>query len=229
MTPNQIAVCLITCDRPELTARTLETFTRHNTGVDFMKLQADDASKTAENIKLGKKHGFELAVSKPAGAERMGNHDTRRRIILAARKRGAKYVLILENDWISVRPVPLEAAAEVFQNPAIYAFRLFGVNKELSPDGLPCRRSTPVHRGKDNKCPGWKPLVGFSEPLEVGDIHWGTPPTITRIGEVVWLHEGTRKESEIRTKCGEIDMLTARVVDNVVWHIGYKRTDNFKR
>jgi hypothetical protein len=43
------------------------------------------------------------------------------------------------------------------------------------------------------------------------------------------LHDGTRSEGMIRRKCATMTELTARVVDNVFYHIGADRTSEFRQ
>jgi hypothetical protein len=86
------------------------------------------------------------------------------------------------------------------------------------------------HRGRDNANPDWKLFTGAPEAIEIGDIHWSAPPAVTRIDEAVWLHKGVRAESGSIQRSGEIQHKVARVMENVIWHIGEaRRTPEFKR
>jgi hypothetical protein len=153
---------------------------------------------------------------------RQGAQATRRQLVHAAHRRGASWIFMLENDWRSVRAFPWALFREVEANPQIYSLRLYGAFKEAGGT-RPCFTQ---HQG----LPGrprvtWTPLSA-SEPAETALIHYGSPPNVTRIAESLVLH-AARTDSEAGRVSGTIRRLTARVVQNVVEHIGADRTPAF--
>jgi GT2 family glycosyltransferase len=59
----KIAVALLTCDRVEYTAKTLETFAQHNDLDRFVLLHADDGSEDTRNEDLAQSYGFTTVVN----------------------------------------------------------------------------------------------------------------------------------------------------------------------
>lgn len=231
----RLAICLQSCGRHDLTTQTLETFHRYNgqrtqAPFDTFRIAAEDGTVDPQNIVLAKSYGFMDVSSR----HRLGNTGCRTRLIKTAAKMGATHVLLWENDWESIREVPWDTLQYCFENLPIYHFRLWGEWKiprkynawvEAGRQGYVSR-----HRGRDNANPGWQLFTGAPESIEIGDIHWSAPPAVTRIHEALWLHKGVRAESGSIQKSGEITHKVARVMENVVWHIGEaKRTPEFKR
>ncbi|MGE0366947.1 MAG: hypothetical protein AB7Q00_14565 [Phycisphaerales bacterium] len=230
----KLAVCLITADRYDYTKLTVDSFMDHNVRhiPNLMLLHADDASSDMRVRECARKAGFELACGTKFGKPRRGGQRMRHDVIDFAAQRGASHVLVLENDWESVRQLPMETIEGVFTNhDYVYCMRLYGRYKELDENGVGRRACGKTHygKGKNTYDPKWMPLNGYSEDIEVGDIHWGAPPSVTHINAAVMLHDGTRSESDIRKKCAMMTELTARVVNNVFYHIGNDRTPGFKQ
>lgn len=215
-----ITVCLITCDREEYTERTLASFAAMNDLTRFRLLHGDDASRTPRNVDLAKSYGFNTVVW---NGVRQGGQALRRDLVEVAALSGGEWILLLENDWEWARPFPW-AEFEALQalHPEVYCFRLYGAMKERT--GRPCNTR---HVGKNGQPAGWRPAEGVPG-CELGDIHWGAPPAVTRVPWLRFLHHGTRKESESCKKSGQIPHLTARVTENVVYHIGATRTPRFR-
>lgn len=227
-------MALQSCGRFGLTCRTLETwrhYNRHNTPpfpVEY--IMAEDGKVSPENRRTGRAFGFtDVSIGK-----RLGNTGCRKYLIQKARDFGATHVLLWENDWESIRPIPWKLIQFVMEQEHIYHLRLWHEWKiprkyeAWVAAGKPPYVSR--HRGRDNASPEWAPLIGAPEPAEVGSIHWSAPPAVTRIQEAIWLHKDVRAESGSILKSGEIDHLVARVTNNVIWHIGEaQRTPEFKR
>lgn len=208
MTAPTIAVALLTCDRPAYTARTIETFLAHNSDrTRFVLLHGDDASQHAINRDLAAAAGFETVVQHTT---RQGNLATRTALIQQAAAR-APWVLLLENDIASIRAFPWTLFDQVAALPIVYCLRLYGRFKDADQ-----RDACKVHHQWRNQAPvTWAPMTGFAEPAEATQIHWSAQPCVTRAEPLVTLH--TRGVRELRK-------LTARVVDNVMVHIGTART-----
>lgn len=215
-----IAVCLITCERPDYTRRTLETFCALNDTSRFMLLHGDDASDGDDNLELAREAGFETVFR---GQSRVGGQANRRAVVREAVHLGADQVLMLENDWESVRPFPWPLYEYAFARLDVWCMRLYGQFKEVGrrPAGtLDAGRGVPAE---------WAPLAGAPEPAEIGHIHWGAPPAVASAECVKWLLESTEKDGDAMRLSGRIDDLTVRPVRNVVYHIGEERTPEFKR
>lgn len=203
-----IVVCLLTADRLAYTRRTLETFAAHHRTHGFgALLHADDASSDPVVAALPTAYGFTTVA---ASRTRQGWLPMRMALFSAAARFGASWVLFVENDIEWARPFPWALFNQVASRRDIYCLRLQGAYKDRGGTD-PCLayhkadRSTPV---------AWAPIDGAVEPAEVGRIHWSAQPSVTRLRPLLALH---------RTG-GHIHALTARVVDNVTYHIGAERT-----
>lgn len=215
MTPS-VSVCLITCERYEYTRVTVESFARYNDLTRFQLLHADDASTDGRIREVANAFGFRTVSS---AHRRSGNMAT---IRSAVDKADGAWILLLENDWESVRAFPWDSFAAVAESDDVYALRLCGPYKERRET----RPFANFHAGKDNAPVIWKTLAAG---LEVGDAHWGHTPTATRAADARWLLSGARREKDARLKSGRIDRLMARVTENVFFHIGNDRTPDFQR
>lgn len=220
----KIAITLLTCGRTDYTRRTLSTLCRYNPNLadDFVLLHGDDHAPLAdatESRKLAKMAGFEtvLSPSLQYGVARMTEL-----LFQEAQKRGCDAVLNLQNDWESLRPIPFSEVAKILSSEEIYNVRMYGALK--SHHG-----KCGIHHGgrAPRQVVEWAPhsTVGG---YEVGDIHWGHPPAVTRMADAVALTRGAGSESVSRIRSGEITRLTARVVSNVFNHIGQNRTPRFR-
>ncbi len=206
---TRVAVLLQTCDRLDYTRRTLKTFAQHNTGAPFLLLHGDDASIESEAVRdLAAQHGFETVVQ--SYGTRIGVNATRAALIAKAERRGARWVLMLENDIETLRPFPWALFQFVEKQPSIYCLRLFGRFKD--PGKTEACKTT--HSWWQNALVEWKPLRHAPEKAQIGRIHWTPQPSVTRIRDARLLHEGVRPES-----------FTARVKKNVMGHIGLERTE----
>lgn len=219
-----IGVALLTCDRLEYTRRTIATFTEHNAAAlaaGALKLwHCDDASTDPKVRKAAAVAGFAPLIYTE---ERVGVTEMIRRTARKLEHAGVEWMLLLENDWESARPVPLEAFGEAVRHYDAWSMRLYGAFKERDN----ARPAGTRHRGRGGADPKWHVCGGSSEPFEVGHIHWGNPPAISRVDLVAWLHKKARREKDAIAKSGEIKNPVARVLENVVYHIGFERTGGF--
>lgn len=233
---TRLAVCLITCDRPDYTKRTVESFCDHNAGSGLSRfdlMHFDDASTTPDNAEIATRFRFWSHFAK----HRRGVTATIASAVHAAYVAGHSHVLILENDWESVRPFPWDLFDYFLAVPVAYTLRLTGQFKEWDDKanggkGAGRRPFGTDHAGRGNKPVRWDALMDAPEPAEMGMIHWGNPPAVTRVKEALWLLDGTRSEKECREKSGLMEAgsdFTIRPAFNVFYHIGAERTPNFKR
>lgn len=202
-----IAVCLLTCGRYEYTRRTLESFAAQNPDRSkFVLLHGDDASNDPALLDLVQQHGFLTVVQH---RERLGNLALRRALIDAAAVY-APWTLILENDIESVRPFPWALFHYISKHKKIYCLRLFGAFKDAEKRQA-CKTT---HQWRNAAPVEWKPLPNAPERSEITSIHWSAQPAVTRTSQLLALHRDNKRELG----------LTARVVENVMVHIGVQRT-----
>jgi hypothetical protein len=217
-----IAVVLLSCDRLEYTRRTIATFLEQNAAqLDRFKLwHCDDASTDPGVRRAAADAGFVPLVYTE---ERAGCTEMIRRASRKLEHAGVEWMLLLENDWESVRAVPLDTWAAAARDFDAWTFRLYGRFKERD-----CQRPAGTrHRGRSGADPRWRTHEA-AEPYEVGDIHWGNPPAISCVELVAWLHKTAKREKDAIVKSGEIQRPAARVLTNTVYHIGSARTGGFK-
>lgn len=217
-----IHVVLLTCERVEYTAITLETFLHHNPAPhDRFKLwHCDDASTDKRVRHLADEAGFEPLVYT---GKRAGVTDMIRRAARKLEHAGAEWMLLLENDWETDRPFPWAVFDAVRARGDVWAMRLYGRFKERGD----VRPSGSRHRGRDGADPGWEQFDAGGERYEVGAIHWGNPPAVAKVARVAWLHKSAKTEKEAILKSGQIPDKVARVIPNVVYHVGLARTPGF--
>lgn len=218
----KIAITLLTCGRLDYTRRTLESLRQHNPSLadDFILLHGDDVSTPAErleSIDLAEAAGFHSAVvpKRQAGIAKMTED-----LFAEAAKRGCDAVLNLQNDWVSLRPIPKAEISSILDDQTVYCIRMYGAYKSA-------HGRCGIHHGGRNprEVVEWMP---YQDGYEVGDIHWGHPPAVTRIEDAIALTRGASCESDSRMRSGKITRLTARVINNVFNHIGSERTPGFK-
>jgi hypothetical protein len=203
-----ITVCLQTCDRADLTERTLSSLAAHNDLSRFDLLHADDASVDDRNDELAATHGFTTVVKT---RERLGIASVRTSLIRAAKHRSASWVLLLENDIESVRPFPWPLFDFVRQQmPSVYCLRLYGRYKDREQQ----EKCLETHKHQGHKPVQWRPLRKAPEGSQIGIIHWSPQPAATRMQELWAYHCGH----------GDPDAQTVRVKSNVMVHIGAQRT-----
>ncbi len=203
-----IACCLQTCDRYELTARTLETFAAHNDLSQFRLLHADDASTDHESMRaLTMSYGFRTVFQTH---ERLGCTMVRWGLISAAVRRGADWILLLENDIETLRPFPWPLFEFVAKKDEVCCLRLYGRFKDVARTD-PCLKT---HKHRGHSLVQWRPLKGAPEAAQIGEIHWSAQPAVTRAQALLDHHRyGTDPSG-----------WTVRVKKNVMAHIGYERT-----
>lgn len=209
----RITVCLQTCNRLHYTERTVRTFATANPDLSrFDLIHGDDGSTDWHINVIAQAYGFTTVLSSSAP---IGPIPFRAKLMDVARQRGAEWVLMLENDIESLRAFPFDLFDYIRQQKDIYCLRLFGAFKDAAGTDA----CLTVDKWRKNATVKWQALVGAPEPCEVGQIHWTPQPTLTRMAEA-WAihHEGARPA-----------LKTARVVNNVMGHIGLERTQDLLR
>lgn len=217
-----IDVVLLSCDRREYTLRTMSSFLTHNhrSPEPFNLWHCDDASSDPKIRAAAKKSGFRELVYTD---ERVGVTEMVRRAARKLAHAGAEWMLLLENDWETVRPFPSAVFEAIQARGDVWALRLYGEYKERG-EKLPAGTR---HRGRGGADPLWDAFSAGGETYEIGDIHWGNPPSVARVELVAWLHKKARRERDAIVQSGLITQHVARVRENVVFHIGFDRTPGF--
>lgn len=210
-----LAVCLLSCGRPDLTRRTVESFIRHNApGLHEMKLlhAVDECGKADPNWTIANTWGFRCVH---APRERRGLMAGLRALVSAAGASGCDRFLWLENDWESVEAVPLFAGPD----GNVQCLRLYGVDKQA--DGTrPAGRKNMVTGEKIT----WRRIRGGF--WEAGGAHFGGAPSICSVGQFLPHLDAATSMKDLARRVGSLR--TLRVVDNIVWHIGDEGTPGFK-
>ncbi|MBX3579907.1 MAG: hypothetical protein KF723_22115 [Rhizobiaceae bacterium] len=225
-----MAVALTTCERYEYTAETVSAFCRFNAEAIaagwLVLLHADDASEDRRVLDVVRDHGFETVG---VHERRMGAQATRRTVVSAALARGLAFTMLLENDWVMVRPLPWAMIDYFASRDDCYTMRFFGPLRERHGDGWPC---STTHAGRGNADPDWRPVADAPEPAEIGSIHMSTAPCCTRTRQLMSMLLESMSASDMMRASGKIDKLTLRCLDNVGWHFGHgpdHTTPHFKR
>ena len=220
----KIVTCLMTCDRPEMTADVVNSLIEPgelHIGHTIL-VHGDDASSSFVNHSIAQEAGFTTIVQTK---ERVGAFGLRKRLIEAAvEKYNPTHILVWENDWRCVRQIPWRTMQKCLDVDT-WQFRLFGKHKQ--EDGT--RPAGKNHAGKNGKDPGWERDIVNGTIIERGDIHWSTPPTLCRTEELMYLLKDATCDKDMWLKSGDLSSLTARVVHNVVWHIGHQQTPGFRK
>lgn len=224
---NRLAICLLSCDRPDYTKETLEALVRFNPREqDALWFHADDGSVSDRNVKLAEGFGFKNVYRREKG-RRGGAGRALRHMWNYAARAGATHILHLENDWEIVRPIP-----EYWGNGTL---RLYHDKKERG-DGP--RSRTGQHIAGTKEKIEWFPVDPCAPSAQdwipgakAGDYEfarngasWGGPPSITKARLLVEASRGDPPLSikQLTQKLKRIESL--RVVENVVYHIGEKKT-----
>lgn len=214
----RVCIGLITCGRDAYTAQAVSTFAQHNDIEDprFELVHMAESIDTYEMIADVRAHGFEL-IGHPK--VRIGHQAAVRRICEVAVNRGCDYVVINENDWIWAKPFPWWVL-ELVQAKRYYfdTCRLFGTMKHNHP--LPRNAGTKsLVTGKPLQ---WTPLP-HAPGVEQALAHY-VPLSITRTDVLApW----AAKFPGMKKMCRSKDLLSLRLLDNVVWSIGEETTAGF--
>jgi len=198
---TKTAVCLLTADRSDLSFQTINTFLEFNNGSEFILLHADDASSDLSNMEMAADGGFET-VYRNQGPKRIGQIPALRAMWAEAVRRGAEWILHLENDQEFVAPVPTRRDAD--------QIRLYGEYK--AKPGSPRDKSSDKIWGSSEKVT-WS---ADGDGWERGIIHWGAQPSITRASLLVNAIERVDRVHGIPVVLNRLD--TLRPVENITWH-----------
>jgi hypothetical protein len=202
-------IALLTCDREEATRTTLRTFLQFNNPAHFRLIHADDGSETKENVNLAAKAGF---VTVHAPSNRMGQFAA-----LAALSEvpcDDEWVLVLEADQEWVRPFPKGCTSL-----GLECVRLQGAWK-CRPGAGP-RAPAGRYLLGTRKLIDWRP---FAPGYEIGEAHYPGQPCVLQAHTLRDLMDGSKTVKDMALKR---PLLTARVVENVTYHLGGASTPGF--
>jgi hypothetical protein len=202
-----ITIALITCDREEATRTTLKTFLQHNNPAHYRLIHADDGSETKENVNLAAKAGF---VTVHAPSNRMGQFAA-----LAALSEvpcDDEWVLVLEADQEWVRPFPKGCV-----DLGVECVRLQGAMKCRSGPRAPAGRYLLGTR----KLIDWRPFVAGYERAQA---HFPGQPCVLRAST---LRELMATAKTVKGMALKRALDTARVIENVTYHLGGASTPAF--
>jgi len=211
-----IAVCLLTCDRPELTEQSVWSFVKQNNDrlESFLLLHCDGGSHAPTNCEIAKAAGFRTLVA-PSPRQRIGQMTTLLYFLQAARKYEADWIVWLENDWESVAPLPSDVFIETSGADTI---RLFGAKKFR--DGP--RQNAGPHRIGTNDHILWEPWPGRTPGWEMGLAHWGAGGTMIRT-DILARCSHLRRLKDVITHTTDLQSL--RPLENIMWSIGHESTE----
>lgn len=197
-----LAVCLLTADRQDYTADTVRTFIEQNDTDGMVLLHADDASRSNWNFEIAEAGEFETVYANRSGVRR-GQIPALTVMWTEAARRGATHILHLENDQLSVKPLPSRRDAQ--------CVRLYGVRKM---------------RGDSPRALAGTHIMGTKEPIkwfwdghdwERGVAHWGGQASITETELLLRALHGAERLKDISMSLQRLDTLRPR--QNITWHI----------
>lgn len=225
---TKLAIAILTCDRYEYTLQTVKTLFKQNSHQlgQFELYYGDDASKDSRIHILMDNHGFERIAS---NKERMGCAQTTDMLLntIASRRLKCDYILYLQNDIISVKPIDIDMITRLFEeHPFIGALRMYGEYKCVTP--AKSLKVSDIHLGRhDRKKAEWKDIKGFPD-YEMADIHVGLQATIFRSRVIPLIMTGAQRDNDVEKKWAQTGFTVARVKENVFSHIGNKKTPDGK-
>lgn len=212
MMSERLAICLLTSDRVDMTRVTLESLAAQNPNLqDHILLHADDASATLDNSELACAYGFET-VYEPRG-EKHGPIPALHLMWHRARAMGADWILHLENDQLSVAPLPALDDCD--------CIRLYGEWKAEDRTDPRSRAGTHIMGTKERI--SWHP---YRDGWEVAEAHWGGQASMTRTHHLVEAIAHADRMKTISLKLARL--LTIRPVENITFHIGVQPTPDTK-
>lgn len=205
-----IAVCLLTCDRPELTVLSASSFQKYQTE-DALLLHCDGGSLTDENVQIAKSYAYRTLVA-PSRENRIGQMATLRFFVGAAWEAGCHWILWLENDWEAVAPLPTE---EFLEWSGAETVRLFGAKKMRSGP----RQWAGTRRMNTEERIEWVPVLpGW----EGGRAHWGGGGTFVQT-DILRRQLHLPRLKDVIT--AENNLVSLRPVDNLMWCNGLHTTE----
>lgn len=228
----KLAICLMTCGRPDLTNETLRTFAQFNGAIlkGSTLLHADDET-TEKNRWAASSRGFRTIH---APKERLGLMAGLEALVEAAADAKCDWLLWLENDWSSVKGLGDGDMPMLGRKMAAGAMPRGSVADDKPDDGLQCIRLYGEQKQQDGARPaGVKNMVSGEHILwtewrhgwQTALAHWGGAPSVTWTDLLLpHCHAPTMKEMARRMG----SLRTARPAENFLWHTGIEGTHDFR-
>lgn len=215
-----ILACLLTCGRPELTAETARSFALHNPkrpDIERVHVDGGELTTQGENCKTAAASGFETISASP---KRIGQMETLRIFQAEAERRGAHWVLWLENDWSTSEPLPRPAFFRKALRADVEAIRLFG-DRKMAHEGP--RSMAGRHRMGTKDVVVWESSKDFPG-WETGRTHWGCGGCLIR-SDILARHMRAATLKDVML--ADNNLYSLRPLQNLVWHLGQTRTEGF--
>jgi len=226
LSDSKISVALLTCDRPDYTKRTIESFFKLNQHqLDrFNFYYADDASTTDENVRIADGYSFTQLIK---NKKREGCSQTTAKLMSSvANEDFAPLILYLQNDMESVRPVPITALLMLLHDyPELGGVRLYGDFKTTSP-----YNATPIgtrHIGVAGKPTiYWQDITPcpMTEQFQYAYAHLALQPFVIKRELVPQVFKIPKKSKDINQAYAETGKMTGRTLSNVFSHFGHTKT-----
>jgi hypothetical protein len=173
--------------RPAILERTLLSFCRHNRLRDWRLWYALDGGSDESQCEMLAAMRFQCLVQQDenVGIARMFDD------LLGALMESASpedLVLILEDDWESIRPVPVFLIEDFLRNRTTATYRLFGRYKERGRGGS-LRLCV-----EDRQLTQWQTVDVAGQAIETAQSFWCHPPQVTRLALAYEFAHGAVKE-----------------------------------
>lgn len=200
-----LVVALLTCDRWEMTYRTVESLLRYNDVSGWALRHADDHSRDPRIAEYLANRGFRTVFANTGdriGVTRMTATMFDR---IGDEFSSDTHLLYLQDDWESRRPIPLAAVTSCLDRPEIGWVRLFYARRK--------RRTM-------RQLPG--EVIG-GETVVTGDFDYSDQPHITRLGLARTVFDTAHTEGGVLRNAQGAGLRVAFVRPPVMVHIGRNR------
>jgi hypothetical protein len=216
-----VAVALLTCDRFEYTRATVESLFAHNDVSGWELFYADDASTDRRIRPYVESRGFKPVV---LHEERHGCSPTTEALFLAIGNEvpPETIVLYLQNDFESVRAIPLDLCKEHLNRPDVGFIQVFYWRPRLRytkllewiwPDGQPWDF-------RDGSRGNWVQTKG--------NAGQGFQPSMARADTYKAAAHDLKKERDFLQNTKTLNKRVVRLTNAPLHHIGQRRTPGGK-
>jgi hypothetical protein len=208
-TPGVIHVATTAWKRYDLAETTLRTFAQHNAGGWFRLWYSLEAGYDERLPALFDKYGYTCLV-RNLGQQGIARTTERLVSCISEGARPGELLLLLQDDWQCLRPVPLDVVAAVFALPDVGVLRLTWTGGEAKFGGFK-KKPTEV----------WVDVDAGGESLIVGRGYWAHVPTITRMELAVHLLRRAPIERTSIERSERMMFLSAWIDRPVFHHTGF--------
>jgi len=204
----KIAVGIVTCDRYDCTVETVESLLKHNDVLEWKLFYADDASTDERVRPFMHSRGFIPVV---LNTRRHGCTPTSDMMIREIRGRTGDdwFLLYLQNDYRSVRPIPVANIEKMFDDPLIGSCRLWHKRVRI--------------RNRARRA-GWASMDLAGESVIVGKERFAWHAQLVPIPLVAALARNAPREATLKRRSKRRLERTVFLMDHACVHIGSHRT-----